>query len=1292
MAQEFNSRDKSSDSTDTGRVRYEYEPRQILNIEKSENDVALEAGQAKEQIGAELASFRTEEGAENPDLVTEADRVATDGVKEIDKVLGEKSEAVSAETVADEPLVFEARHDIRDARIKGNISRLKALLDEINIAIQKSDRTLKQRSLEQAAVLLNDPRFADQSTELSSTLEQAQLSAENKIRDLEIEIKTAQMERLIAPLKNLVAVINSANTRENKLNALQEAAQLLNKPDLATAVLQKSKDEQDLLVPDALKQAVLLAEARIRKIEDEINKLKNGAKKEPIVNPEPENINPAPTSSETPPEVVSEAAPVETPVDTPVIPEKVEKDLGYLDIDPKVILEKLSAKDIVDLQVLMKTGDMVKINEFYQGKIKEVLVDQKKDQAEDEALLKQMAEAINATIQQTVELEVQRELSKVGLKGKSAMLGKIALNVGIMGGTSLLIGSLGIATGGVGALVGAAGVTGVRLLMRKIEENNKKKQTDTKDKTEEERIVQVANFAEKKGQIIDTIFSPDNLEKLRKQLSGHIANTLREQTSGHALKALREYQQVDGAEGSEVSTAKLREVEKQLYLNALTMVRAEHPEATPEQQKNMALTWALTLGQHERGENLAKKRLEEIKKSKPALYKIIEKYNLLSAGSPDKKPSGMTKEEESIWQKAKYDLMSLGIGTAVGTAVRTSGVARVAMGAVAGAGLGYKAGEWMEKRDEKKALAEIVKMIDESEQVIQDIEFPTDQIEKLKKDSIFVKSKLDLGFLDGDPLLKSRAENFIHQVQKIELKNQESLEKLLASVSERTDQRAKQVEDDLDRIGSKIKNRRLWTTIGGAVLGGAAAWYIGELTKKAKAEPAPKPPAGSGNTWHDIQNLYGHDEQVTAEHDPLRDIATAQHENSVDNMSEIHKGDGVWTSAKEQLQQRYGHDKWESFGEARQTHMIDELKDQVAANKEAFGIHHDIDKMQVGEKIDWSPVFGKADALENLQAHANVHGPADLQNIIETNADLKQAAAHGVHLTQENVDAVAREVGKSGTDFLSPDGSVHEWTFNGHAVDRLADGSFALADSHQAVSPDQLANVLNHAKENAQHLVDTETAAKTATEVATTQAAETASQVAAQQQMETFLAQGGEYNHGLYEAANNSGHLDELVTRVVASGNQEQLSGLVHDYVRDHGWSEEKTNLFINALKRGDKIDLASGHFDLNNPQVIAENMHGFEASALDSFDKVKDIPSGHWVPVRMGDEYALVQKYHTGIWPLRSDHYLIDTDGDHKADALKLDDNAMRQAFLKKGAESIKSTVRGVINKFPPGSHPSPM
>ncbi len=1158
MAQEFNSRDESVGSTDTGRVRYEYEPRQILNIEKSDGDVAMEAEQAEESIGAELANFRAEEGVDTPHLVREVERLAASSKAEIKLVLNPET------------------------------------------------------SSSQKRVIF-DYSEANEWSELYSEIVRHMGSAD------------ADM------------VINSINAfREGKM----------------------SEKELPVTADSHIKEVVL--------------KLKN---KEALSNEETDKSVvgvevPSQNNVKLPEEVVPE--PAETPVETPVIPEKVEKDLGYLDIDPKVIWEKLSAKDVVDLQARMKAGDMAKINEFYQGKIKEVLVDQKKDQAEDEALLKQMAESINAIIQQKVELEAERELLKTGLKGKSAMLGKFALNVGIMGGTSvatsLAIGSLGIVTGGVGvAVAGGAAVTLVRFLMRKVEENRQKTTPDSvKERNKKE---EAENLAKEKAKIIDTIFSSDNLEKLRKQLSGHIANTLREQTSGHALEALKEYQQVDGAEGSEVSAAKLRKVEEQLYLNALTMVRAEHPEATPEQQKNMALTWALTLGQHEKGENLAKKRLEEIKKSKPVLYGIIEKYNLLSAGSPDKKPSGLSKEEESIWQKSKYDLMSVGIGTAVGTAVRTIGVARVAAGSVAGAGLGYKLGEWMEKRDEKKALAEIVKMIDESEQVIQDIEFPTDQIEKLKKDSIFVKSKLDLGLLDSDPLLKSRAENFIHQVQKIELKNQESLEKLLASVSERTDQRAKQVEDDLDRIGSKIKNRRLWTTIGGAVLGGAAAWYIGELTKKNETTPTPKPPVDSDITWHDIQNLH-------IQHD----TPELRFEDTIDS-SKVNGSDSIWRSTHQIFEDHAkelgykgdlnDHEVLSKWAETQTANTVQHLNQEQGGN--LADLVHDGDKVRV-EILDGKPhlSFEASSGIEASHlSDTNVGHLADQQNF------------------NPNIDhhlAIDPKTGDQYLEIKSGDGAykVYDW-------DRDGRPNVFFPDGHsQEMSQQELSKLL--ADKNIINVPAAEVAGQASEVDLAIADLDKAADIVRQHTLEKFLAQGGDYNHSLYEAANNSGHLDELVTKVVASGNQEQLSGLVHDYVRDHGWSEEKTNLFISALKRGDKIDLSSGHFDLNNPQVIVENMHGFEASALDSFDQVKDMPAGQWMPVRMGDEYALVQKYHTGVWPLRSDHYLIDTDGDHKVDALKLDDNAMRQAFLKKGAESIKSTVKGVIKNFPPNNHQSPM
>lgn len=973
-------------------------------------------------------------------------------------------------------------------------------------------------------------------------------------------------------------------------------------------------------------------------------------KNTPTQSTEPVNPEPIPN-----PDPVPTPEPVLTP--EPVIPDKVEKDLGYLDIDPKIIWEKMTPKDMEALQALMKAGDMTKINEFYQSKIKEVLVDQKKESASDEVLMKQIAESVNSIIQNQIQHELDSELLKTDWKDKGLVAAKIAKNIVIMGGASLAIGALGVGTGGLGIAATAATMTLVRFAMKKNEAKRKKR---TDDSTKEaERLGE----AKKKEEILEAIFSPDNAEKLRAEISGHIANVLREQSSGRALKALKEYKRAKGEKEKEVLDSNLRDVEKILYLNALTKVRTEHPDATPEQQQNMALTLALTLGQHERGENLAKQRLEAIKKSKPDLYKLIEKFNLLNAGSPDKKPAGMSKEEESLWDKSKYDLMSLGIGTAVGFAVRSSDFARVAMGAIAGAGLGYKIGQAMEKRDEKKALAEIAKMIDESETKIRDIEFPTEEIEQLKKDSIFVKSKLDLGFLDSDPLLKSRAENFIHQVQKIELANQESFKKLLDSVSSRTDKRAEQVEEDLNRIGSKIKNRRLWTTIGGAVLGGAAALWLDEHFNKKESDPdkivdskpgdatastdstlgveQPRPPQVTGNPYFedkiDSTNMSGPDS-----------IWRSTHQIFEDHAKELgYKGD---------LNDQQALSAW---AENQTANAVQHLNQDQGGN--LADLVHDGDKVKIAF-INGKPVLS-FEASSGLEA-----GHLADSNVADLAAGQKFGTGidHNLVMDQSTGDQFL-EI-KSGSDIYR----VYDW-------DRDAQPNVIFPDGHtQEMSVGDLNKLLAEknilAVENAKIESTVDTVTATAPEVVAANITE--------QKVEDFINNGSDYTRDVYESAKNSGHMSDLVSSVVKGENPVQTGALISDYARDSGWSEDKIKIFLNAVRSGEKIDLSSGQFDTNDPDIILKNMEAFERSALDNFDKVKDMPAEHWIPARIGDQYFNIQKIHSGFWPARSDHWLIDTNGDFATDAIKLDDHAMRAAFSQDKIELTREALEKLSGK----------
>lgn len=69
----------------------------------------------------------------------------------------------------------------------------------------------------------------------------------------------------------------------------------------------------------------------------------------------------------------------------------------------------------------------------------------------------------------------------------------------------------------------------------------------------------------------------------------------------------------------------------------------------------------------------------------------------------------------------------------------------------------------------------------------------------------------------------------------------------------------------------------------------------------------------------------------------------------------VGKGDNLWNIIDKKLENIYGI-KYEGLGEARQTYIIDSIKDEIARNPGAYGLKN-IDELQVGQKINLSGVI-----------------------------------------------------------------------------------------------------------------------------------------------------------------------------------------------------------------------------------------------------------------------------------------------------------------------------------------------
>jgi hypothetical protein len=579
--------------------------------------------------------------------------------------------------------------------------------------------------------------------------------------------------------------------------------------------------------------------------------------------PEPETPEVDEEDAELPEPESPEPETPETEKPKPTKLESLESDLGYLDIDSTKIFENLDQADMealkggmssfreaekeleaTKIKLLVEKGKKKSnveeearlqekiqgleaqvqekkriVNAIYGEQIKKVFEAEGREEELSPEVVEATAERINKIILDTISLEANR----LSIDNKLQTIGKKMLKTTpLMVGASLAIGTLNLPLVATGLLAGGASWA----IRRAIAARSKKSAPKL-------RIEQRTKVDEAKNPVIEELFS--DLTKFKRNLSGHMSNALRQETSETARERLK---MMEAAKDGVVEIKNLGEVTEEAYLSALTHIDVKYPDIDPEKRQNMAMELAMNLSQYQRGQNEAKERLEGIKKKKPGLYKFIEKYNLMSStGRYNEPPADMNEEEKKLWQVNKYDLLSLGIGGATGIAVRSGmgQVTRAALGAIGGGSIGYVIGEELERKSEGKVFEEIDRMIGQAESLVEDLSFPSDKLDGLRESRNIVKARLEMGILDNNPLLKSRAENFIHNFQKVELANQATIKAIVATLDQGTKEIKEQVDSDISAIEKKTKRRKLLATVSFAVAGGLLGFFGADLGRKALA-------------------------------------------------------------------------------------------------------------------------------------------------------------------------------------------------------------------------------------------------------------------------------------------------------------------------------------------------------------------------------------------------------------------------------------------------------------------------
>lgn len=710
--------------------------------------------------------------------------------------------------------------------------------------------------------------------------------------------------------------------------------------------------------------------------------------------------------SRKPVEEVKEEEKVKEEVKIEEKPPVVEK---YLDIDPAKIKEVLNPEELsrlkglqekywqaqTDLKIarlknepteeLQKRLDDIQsqIDTFFKVNLKDILSHTQNQDALSEEEITQAAQKIKQIIEETVELEATREMAALSKK-LGPMAQKMLKNSLVMAGTSVAVAGLGI-TGFGGVITLAGATTLVRHLMQR-RQKSPNVQSKASQKFEQ-------NLSQAKVQVLDNLFA--DVELLRRKMSGHISNVLRQETSERALADLASHEQTEEPNNLEFAQKLQKESDyrnyREVYLRALTKIKAEYPNEDLEQQKKRAITLAAILTEHRRQDQATVDELTKLQANQPAVFGLIEKYGLMM--------SGQSKENEKDKEQARF-LYSLGLGTAAGVAIRSSGLFRVISGAAAGTGAGKAFSENFDS-EQNRLFKELEKMLDEVERSLVDIEFPVENLETFKRQRLHVESRLEMELLDANPLLKSRAENFVHQVQKLEMLNAQNIGDILGNINENTLAKEKLKQENLKRLESKIKQRRWLYIVGGGILGGAAAWALGELGGRhdAKADTMPQ-------TDGDF-----HAAQAESTHIPMGDIKEAplgtKEAMPTHFEDTIQSHDSIWASTKNIFEQN--HEKLGYTGDPNDTRALDAWAERQTANAvndmrfEQGGNLADL--VHEGDKVTIDLVDGHAklhfeasSGIEpgHLDGGTQMHAPESVGSATETSAPAVEAVADQV--------------------------------------------------------------------------------------------------------------------------------------------------------------------------------------------------------------------------------------------------------------------------------------------------------
>ncbi|MCB9802724.1 hypothetical protein H6761_01730 [Candidatus Nomurabacteria bacterium] len=372
----------------------------------------------------------------------------------------------------------------------------------------------------------------------------------------------------------------------------------------------------------------------------------------------------------------------------------------------------------------------------------------------------------------------------------------------------------------------------------------------------------------------------------------------------------------------------------------------------------------------------------------------------------------------------------------------------------------------------------------------------------------------------------------------------------------------------------------------------------------------------------------------------------------------VSKGDNVWNLTEDQLRARVPN--WNNLNEAQRTYFIDYFKDKIVADPKAFGIDGDVDQLKLGTKLNFGNLFNPENISEAAQKSGALTAE-QMQNIVANNEAIAEAAKHGVRISTESVDQIAAEVRAHGTDWLSHDGEVHNWSFDHQPVEQVEINGqtiYRLADNHD-VTVDDLSKMVDHSGHN--FVPETTGSAEVATA-----------------NLDGFLAGKTPYSEELLRAVeNNPQEIDALVNHVFESSPEVQRQFLEDYYPNSFTPDSNKAAIFLKYVEQAPNVKIS----DLNDLETVERY-----TSAFDKVATSDSLPGKAWEARLVKDEngrqfYAfvhLVKKHLFG----QEEYMLDDLSGNTWTLKEKVLESWLDNSVL---SEPVKTAAKAASENLPP-------